>query len=44
MIKVDEPTSFLDMAHHVELMQLVKRLNAEEGRTIVIVLHDLNQA
>lgn len=44
VLMLDEPTSFLDMAHQVELMQLVERLNAEEGRTIVIVLHDLNQA
>ncbi|MGS2744125.1 ABC transporter ATP-binding protein [Halomonas sp. LS-001] len=44
ILMLDEPTSFLDMAHQVELMQLVERLNAEEGRTIVIVLHDLNQA
>lgn len=44
ILLLDEPTSFLDMAHQVELMRLIERLNAEEGRTIVIVLHDLNQA
>ena len=41
---LDEPTSFLDMAHQVELMGLIERLNVEENRTILIVLHDLNQA
>ena len=44
ILLLDEPTSFLDMAHQVELMRLIERLNTDEGRTIVIVLHDLNQA
>lgn len=44
ILLLDEPTSFLDIAHQVELMALIGRLNAEEGRTIVVVLHDLNQA
>lgn len=37
---LDEPTSFLDIAHQVEVMQLLRRLNAE-GMTVVSVLHDL---
>ncbi|MEW6152946.1 MAG: ABC transporter ATP-binding protein [Actinomycetota bacterium] len=41
---LDEPTTFLDMAHQVEILDLLARLNRDEGRTIVIVLHDLNQA
>ncbi len=41
---LDEPTTYLDMAHQLEVLQLLTRLNAEEGRTIVMVLHDLNQA
>jgi iron complex transport system ATP-binding protein len=41
---LDEPTTYLDMAHQVEVLELLAELNAREGRTIVIVLHDLNQA
>ncbi len=41
---LDEPTSFLDMAHQLEVLQLLCRLNEEEGRTIVMVVHDLNHA
>ena len=41
---LDEPTTYLDVAHEIEVMQLVARLNREEGRTIVMVLHDINQA
>ena len=40
---LDEPTTFLDIAHQVELMELFSELHAE-GRTLVAVLHDLNQA
>ena len=42
-ILLDEPTTFLDLAHQVDILQLCRRLNAE-GRTVVAVLHDLNQA
>lgn len=41
---LDEPTTFLDMAHQLEVLQLLNRLNREEGRTILMVLHDLNNA
>jgi len=41
---LDEPTTFLDMAHQLEVLQLLTRLNREEGRTILMVLHDLNNA
>lgn len=41
---LDEPTTFLDMAHQLEVLQLLDRLNEEEGRTILMVLHDLNNA
>ncbi|KGX92364.1 iron-dicitrate ABC transporter ATP-binding protein [Pontibacillus halophilus JSM 076056 = DSM 19796] len=44
MIFLDEPTTYLDMAHQLEVLELLQRLNEEEGRTIVMVLHDLNQA
>lgn len=41
---LDEPTTFLDMAHQLEVLQLLQRLNKEERRTIVMVVHDLNHA
>src|SRR3712207_858782 len=41
---LDEPTTFLDMAHQLEVLELLARLNREEGRTILMVLHDLNNA
>ncbi|MBJ9992803.1 MULTISPECIES: ABC transporter ATP-binding protein [Paenibacillus] len=41
---LDEPTTFLDMAHQLEVLQLLQKLNEEEGRTIVMVVHDLNHA
>ena len=44
ILLLDEPTTFLDIAHQVEVLDLVRRLNAEKGRTVVAVLHDLNQA
>lgn len=43
ILLLDEPTTFLDMAHQVELLDLLAQLHAT-GRTIVAVLHDLNQA
>jgi iron complex transport system ATP-binding protein len=44
MIFLDEPTTYLDMAHQQEVLELLQKLNIEEKRTIVMVLHDLNQA
>ena len=44
LLLLDEPTTFLDLAHQVEVLDLLARLNDREGRTIVLVLHDLNQA
>ncbi|WP_413377708.1 ABC transporter ATP-binding protein [Alkalihalobacillus sp. 1P02AB] len=41
---LDEPTTYLDMYHQMEILELIKRLNKEHGMTIVMVLHDLNQA
>lgn len=43
LLLLDEPTTFLDIAHQFEVMDLCARLH-EEGRTLVAVLHDLNQA
>lgn len=44
VLLLDEPTTFLDIAHQLEVLELVKRLNRELGITVVMVLHDLNQA
>ncbi|OPH53440.1 iron-enterobactin transporter ATP-binding protein [Paenibacillus ferrarius] len=44
IIFLDEPTTYLDLAHQLEVLELLQRLNREQGRTIVMVLHDLNQA
>ncbi|MEW9673094.1 ABC transporter ATP-binding protein [Ammoniphilus sp. 3BR4] len=41
---LDEPTTFLDMAHQLEVLKLLEKLNQEEKRTIVMVVHDLNHA
>ncbi|UVI32615.1 ABC transporter ATP-binding protein [Paenibacillus spongiae] len=41
---LDEPTTYLDIAHQLELMELIRRLNREQGITVIMVLHDLNQA
>ncbi|MCU0526242.1 MAG: ABC transporter ATP-binding protein [Elainella sp. Prado103] len=43
IVLLDEPTTFLDLAHQIEILDLLYDLN-REGRTIVMVLHDLNQA
>ncbi|MFC5180833.1 ABC transporter ATP-binding protein [Actinomadura harenae] len=43
LLLLDEPTTFLDIAHQIEVLDLCARLHAE-GRTVVAVLHDLNQA
>jgi iron complex transport system ATP-binding protein len=44
ILLLDEPTTFLDLAHQVDVLELLTSLNLEQGRTIVLVLHDLNQA
>ena len=44
ILLLDEPTTYLDLAHSVEVLDLVDRLHAELGRTVVMVLHDLNLA
>ncbi len=41
---LDEPTTYLDMSHQIEVLDLLFELNEQEGRTIVMVLHDLNLA
>jgi iron complex transport system ATP-binding protein len=44
VLLLDEPTTFLDIGHQLEVLDLVQRLNRTRGMTIVLVLHDLNQA
>ncbi|MDR1042666.1 MAG: ABC transporter ATP-binding protein, partial [Clostridiales Family XIII bacterium] len=41
---LDEPTTWLDIKYQVEILRLIRRLNEEYGVTIVMVLHDINQA
>ena len=44
VLLLDEPTTFLDLAHQVDVLDLLDDLVAERGRTVVMVLHDVNQA
>jgi iron complex transport system ATP-binding protein len=44
ILLLDEPTTFLDVAHQIEVLDLLTDLNRDRGTTIVMVLHDLNLA
>ena len=44
VLLLDEPTTFLDLNHQLEVLDLIRYLNEEHGITVVMVLHDLNQA
>ncbi|HEX3721176.1 MAG TPA: ABC transporter ATP-binding protein [Nitrolancea sp.] len=44
ILLLDEPTTYLDIGHQFEVLDLIRRLNVEQEMTIVLVLHDLNQA
>lgn len=44
LLLLDEPTSALDLSHQYELMALLRRLNRETGRGVVVILHDINLA
>jgi len=44
ILLLDEPTTYLDVAHQVEVLELLASLNRERGTTVVMVLHDLNLA
>lgn len=44
LLLLDEPTTFLDIAHQVRILDLVRRLNRQIGLTVIMVLHDLNLA
>ena len=44
ILLLDEPTTYLDLCHQLEVLELLKKLNEEEEATIIMVLHDLNLA
>lgn len=44
LLFLDEPTTYLDIAYQMEILQLIKTLNKKHGITVVMVLHDINQA
>jgi iron complex transport system ATP-binding protein len=44
ILLLDEPTTYLDLPHQIELLTLVQKLNRETGRTVAMVLHDINLA
>ena len=44
VLLLDEPTTYLDLAHQVEVLDLITDLNRKRGTTVAIVLHDLNLA
>ena len=41
---LDEPTSFLDIRYQIEVLKLIRLLNIQYGITVIMVLHDINQA
>ncbi|WP_170975371.1 ATP-binding cassette domain-containing protein [Martelella alba] len=44
LLLLDEPTTWLDIAHQIDLLELLRHLNRRDGHTLVVVLHDLNHA
>ena len=44
ILLLDEPTTYLDIAHQLEVMDIVVRLNKDYGMTVIMVLHDINHA
>ena len=44
VLLLDEPTTYLDIFHQIEILELVKKLNEEYNMTIIMVLHDIHQA
>lgn len=44
VLLLDEPTTYLDMSHQLEVLKIVEELNKERKRTVVMVLHDINHA
>lgn len=44
LLFLDEPTTYLDIRYQIQILELVQKLNREFGITILMVLHDMNQA
>lgn len=44
ILLLDEPTTYLDLAYQIEILELLKDLNKKTKKTIVTVIHELNQA
>ena len=44
IILFDEPTTYLDIAHQLEVMQIIRLINEKFGMTVIMVLHDINHA
>jgi iron complex transport system ATP-binding protein len=44
LVLMDEPTTWLDITHQIELLELLQHLHEDHGHTLAVVLHDLNQA
>lgn len=44
VLLLDEPTTYLDISHQHDVLKLIKKINAEMGITVIMVLHDINQA
>ncbi len=44
VLLLDEPTSFLDPRHEVDMMELLRRLSRDMGKTVIVTLHDLDMA
>ena len=44
ILLLDEPTTYLDISYQLDVLKLVRKLNREQGLTIIMVLHDINQA
>lgn len=44
ILLLDEPTTYLDIAHQLEVMQIIEEVNARYGMTVIMVLHDINHA
>lgn len=44
IILLDEPTTYLDLSHQLEVLELLRKLNREQGKTVALVIHELNLA
>lgn len=44
IVILDEPTTYLDPAHQLEVLNVLKKINQEQGKTIIMTIHDINLA